>query len=67
MTQMTNITITITLEQAQTALDCIDHDMDYSTHSEPNYQDLGEMMHNLRRLELRQRLTSAINANKEIK
>jgi hypothetical protein len=64
-TSMTNITIT--LEQAQTALDCIDRDMDYSTHEQPDYHDIGEMMHNLRRLELRQRLTSAINANKEIK
>jgi len=66
-TSMTNITITITLEQAQTALDCIDRDMDYSTHEQPDYHDIGEMMHNLRRLELRQRLTSAINANKETK
>jgi hypothetical protein len=64
---MTTITITITLEQAQTALDCIDRDMDYSTHDQPDYHDLNEMLHNLRRLELRQRLTSAINANKEIK
>jgi len=28
--------ITITLEQAQTALDCIDRDMDYSTHDQPD-------------------------------
>jgi hypothetical protein len=66
-TNMTNITITITLDQAYTAIDCIDRDMDYSTHSQPNYQDLGEMLHNLRRVELRQRLTTAINALKEIK
>ena len=64
---MTNITITITLEQAQTALACIDRDMDYSTHDLPDYYDLSQMLHNLRRLELRQRLTTAINANKEIK
>lgn len=64
---MTNITITITLEQAQTVLDCIDRDMDYSTHDLPDYYDLSQMLHNLRRFELRQRLTSAINANKEIK
>ena len=64
---MTNITITITLEQAETALDCFDRDMVYSTHDQPDYHDLSEMLHNLRRIELRQRLTSAINANKEIK
>jgi hypothetical protein len=60
-------TITITLQQAQTALDCIDRDMDYSTHEQPDYHDLSEMLHNLRRVELRQRLTSAINAMKETK
>jgi hypothetical protein len=64
---MTNITITITLEQAQTALDCIDRDIDYSTHSQPDYQDIGEMLHNLRRVELRERLHAAIKALKETK
>jgi hypothetical protein len=64
---MTNITITITLEQAQTALDCIDRDMDYSTHEQPDYHDTGEIMFLLRRAELRLRLATAINANKEIK
>ena len=62
---MTNITITITLEQAETALDCIDRDMDYSTHDQPDYHDLSEMLHNLRRIELRQRLTTAINNAKK--
>jgi hypothetical protein len=64
---MSEQTITITLQQAQTALDCIDRDMDYSTHERPDYHDLSEMLHNLRRVELRQRLTSAINAMKETK
>ena len=64
---MSDPTITITLQQAQTALDCIDRDMDYSTHEQPDYHDLSEMLHNLRRVELRQRLTSAINAMKETK
>ena len=64
---MSEQTITITLQQAQTALDCIDRDMDYSTHEQPDYHDLSEMLHNLRRVELRQRLTSAINAMKETK
>lgn len=62
---MTDITITISLEQAQTALDCIDRDMDYSTHDQPDYHDLSEMLHNLRRLELRQRLNTAINNAKK--
>ena len=43
---MSDPTILITLEQAQTALDCIDRDMDYSTHDQPDYHDIGEMMHN---------------------
>jgi hypothetical protein len=64
---MTDITITISLDHAYTAIDCIDRDMDYSTHSQPDYQDLGEMLHNLRRVELRERLHAAIKANKEIK
>ena len=64
---MTNITITITLDQAYTAIDCIDRDIDYSTHNHTDYQDIGEMMYNLRRVELRQRLTTAINAIKETK
>ena len=64
---MSDPTILITLQQAQTALDCIDRDMDYSTHEQPDYHDLSEMLHNLRRVELRQRLTSAINAMKETK
>jgi hypothetical protein len=41
--------------------------MDYSTHEQPDYHDIGEMMHNLRRAELRLRLAAAIKANKEIK
>lgn len=64
---MSEPTILITLQQAQTALDCIDRDMDYSTHEQPDYHDLSEMLHNLRRVELRQRLTSAINALQETK
>jgi hypothetical protein len=62
-----NITITITLDQAYTAIDCIDRDMDYSTHSLPDYYDLSEMLHNLRRVELRERLHNAIKALKETK
>jgi hypothetical protein len=64
---MTNITITITLEQAQTALDCIDRDMDYSTHDQPNYRSVIEMLHNLHRAELAESLKIAIRNAKEIK
>jgi hypothetical protein len=65
---MLDPTILITLEQAKAALECIDRDIerDY-TDDHPNYHDTGEIMFLLRRLELRQRLTSAIKANKEIK
>jgi len=64
---MTDITITISLDHAYTAIDCIDRDMDYSTHIQPDYQDLGEMLHNLRRVEVRERLHAAIKNAKEIK
>lgn len=61
-------TVTITLEQAEVALQCIDRDIesDYSN-GDPNYCDTIEMMFCLRRAELRLRLTMAIKANKEIK
>ena len=64
---MSDITITISLNHAYTAIDCINRDIDYSTHSQPDYQDIFEMLHNLRRLELRQRLTTAIKNAKENK
>ena len=64
---MKDLTITISLEHAYTAIDCIDRDIDYSTHSQPDYQDIGEMLHNLRRVELRERLRAAIKALKETK
>jgi hypothetical protein len=61
-------TVTITLEQAEAALECIDRDIESSySNRDPNYHDIGEMMFYLRRAELRLRLASAINANKEIK
>jgi hypothetical protein len=61
-------TILITLEQAEAALECIDRDIESSySNRDPNYHDIGEMMFYLRRAELRLRLASAINANKEIK
>jgi hypothetical protein len=61
-------TILITLEQAEAALECIDRDIESSySNRDPNYHDVGEMMFYLRRAELRLRLASAINANKETK
>jgi hypothetical protein len=49
-------------------LECIDRDIDNSySNGGPNYNDVGEMMFYLRRAELRLRLASAINANKETK
>jgi hypothetical protein len=62
---MSEPTITITLEQAETALDCIDRDIERNyTDDHPNYHDTGEIMFLLRRAELRLRLSAAINANK---
>jgi len=65
---MSEQTILITLEQAEAALECIDRDIESSySNRDPNYHDIGEMMFYLRRAELRLRLASAINANKETK
>jgi hypothetical protein len=65
---MSDPTILITLEQAEAALECIDRDIERNyTDDHPNYHDTGEIMFLLRRAELRLRLASAINANKEIK
>lgn len=65
---MSEPTITITLEHAEAALECIDRDIETSySNREANYNDVGEMMFYLRRAELRLRLASAINANKGIK
>ena len=61
-------TVTLTLEQAGTALQCVEYDIEMSKNSEmPDYNDIEALTFYLRRLELRQRLTSAINANKDIK
>jgi hypothetical protein len=59
MTEKT-ITLTLSLPDARTVLDCIDGDMDLSTHNQPCYQDVGEMSHNLRRAEVRERLLALI-------
>jgi hypothetical protein len=59
MTEKT-ITLTLSLPYARTVLDCIDSDMDMSTHNQPCYQDVGEMSHNLRRAEVRETLLALI-------
>jgi hypothetical protein len=65
---MTEPTVTITLEHAEAALECIDRDIERNyTDDHPNYHDTGEIMFLLRRAELRLRLVAAIKANKEIK
>jgi hypothetical protein len=65
---MSDPTVLITLEQAEAALECIDRDIERNyTDDHPNYHDIGDMMFYLRRAELRLRLATAINANKETK
>jgi hypothetical protein len=60
-------TVTITLEQAETAIECIDGDIMMSERDQHDYTSIEEMTFHLRRAELRQRLMTAIKANKEIK
>ena len=61
-------TVTLTLEQAATALECVCNDIEYSKNSEmPDYDDIEALTFYLRRAELAQRLNTAIaNALKEI-
>ena len=59
MTEKT-ITLTMSLRHARTVLDCIDSDMDLSTHNRPDYQDIDEMAHYLRRAEARMMLRIVI-------
>jgi hypothetical protein len=54
------VTLTMSLRHARTVLDCIDADMDLSTHNRPDYQDIDEMAHYLRRAEARMMLKFAI-------
>jgi hypothetical protein len=54
------ITITMSIEYAQTAIDCLDNDMDLSGSGYPNFRDVGEMTFYLRRAELRELLWAAI-------
>ena len=55
-----NVTLTISLRHARTLLDCIDADMDLSTNERPDYQDIDEMAHYLRRAEARMMLKFAL-------
>jgi hypothetical protein len=54
------VTLTLSLRHARTVLDCIDADMDLSTHNRPDYQDIDEMAQYLRRAEARMMLKFAI-------
>jgi hypothetical protein len=59
-------TVTLTLEQALTALHVAESDIEYSNHGDyPNYESVEELTHYLRRAELVQRLKNAINAAQE--
>lgn len=60
-------TVTITLEQAATALECVCNDIEYSKHGEmPDYDDIKGLTFYLRRAELAERLKIAIaNAKKD--
>lgn len=52
--------ITLTLEQAKTALDCVESDIQYSEFSEVDYRDAEALAFYMRRAELLERLKRAI-------
>ena len=58
-------TVTLTLEQALTALECAANDVTVSEFSVPEFVDVGTMRFYLARAELIQRLKKAINAAQE--
>jgi hypothetical protein len=58
-------TVTLTIEQALTALECCANDVTASEFSQPEYVDVGLMRFYLQRAELMQRLKTAINAAQE--
>lgn len=57
--------VTLTLEQALTALECATNDVTVSEFSAPEFLDVGTMRFYLARAELVQRLKNAINAAQE--
>ena len=54
--------ISITIEQAKTALECIDQDISISEYSEQEYECIETLRYYLNRAELRQRLKNAIKS-----
>lgn len=58
-------TVTLTLEQALTALECATNDVTASEFSSPEFLDVHTMRFYLARAELVQRLKNAINAAQE--
>lgn len=52
--------LTLTLEQAQTALAVIQSEIEMHECGVPDYNDVDEMLHALRRAELAERLRNAI-------
>ena len=54
------INITMSIEYAQTAIDCLDNDIELSGSGYPNFRDVGEMTFYLRRAELLEMLLAAV-------
>lgn len=54
-------TVCITLEQAQTALECIENDMELSKHGEVDFGDIEGLMFYLRRAEVAERLRKFVS------
>lgn len=58
-------TVTITLDQAQVALECVENDIALSEFGEVEFEDVGALQFYLKRAELLQRLKAAIRAAQE--
>ena len=52
--------VSLTIEQAKIALQCIESDIELSAHNECNYNDVEILVFYLQRAELAQRLRKAI-------
>jgi hypothetical protein len=57
-------TVTITLEQALVALECVENDIALSEFGEVEFEDVEALQFYLKRAELLQRLKAAISAAK---
>ncbi len=54
--------INLTLDQANTALECVQNDIDLSAFGQVDFKDIAALQFYLRRAELLQRLQAAIRA-----